>query len=58
MTLIKSSFAETVSNGGKISSAALQLIRIPDDALWDQLFFVVVLASTIYRTAEWKILLS
>lgn len=40
MTLIKSSYAETASNGGKISLAAIQLIRIPDDALWDQLFFI------------------
>lgn len=52
MTLIKSSYAETASNGGKISLAAIQLIRIPDDALWDQLFFL--LAATIYYTAEWK----
>lgn len=53
MTLIKSSYTETASNGGKIFLAAVQLIRIPDDALWDQLFFFL-LAVTIYYAAEWK----
>lgn len=50
MTLIKSSYTETASNGGEIFLAAVQLIRIPDDALWDQLFFFFISSHYLLRS--------
>lgn len=53
MTLIKSSYAETASNGGKYSwlqSNSLESLM----TLYVISLFFVLLAATIYYTAEWK----